>query len=99
MMEGHNLSEYLSAMVERYPAMQSEFAYQAMQNDQLFEAEYDHQGDDATCARCDVGRSIHRPARSRDVPVVFYGLIASGNQVMRYGKTRDQLRRELDVQP
>lgn len=61
MMEGHKLSEYLSAMVERYPAMQSEFAYQATQNDQLFEPEYDHQGEDATCARCDVGRSIHRP--------------------------------------
>jgi nucleoside phosphorylase len=29
--------------------------------------------------------------------VVHYGLIASGNQVMRHGGTRDRLRRELDV--
>jgi nucleoside phosphorylase len=29
--------------------------------------------------------------------VVFYGMIASGNQVMRDGVTRDRLRKEFDV--
>jgi hypothetical protein len=30
-------------------------------------------------------------------PVIHYGLIASGNQVMRHGSTRDRLRKERDV--
>jgi nucleoside phosphorylase len=96
-MEGHKLSEYLSAMVGKYPAMQSEFVYQGAQHDQLFEADYEHPGNDVTCGHFDVSRLIHRPARSRDVPVVFYGLIASANQVMRHGQTRDRLGRELHV--
>jgi nucleoside phosphorylase len=31
------------------------------------------------------------------VPNIHYGTIASGNQVMRHGKTREQWRRESDV--
>jgi nucleoside phosphorylase len=96
-MEGHKLSEYLSAMVRKYPAMQSEFVYQGAPHDQLFEADYEHPGSDATCRHCDMSRLIHRPVRNRDVPVVFYGLIASANQVMRHGQTRDRLGRELHV--
>jgi len=30
-------------------------------------------------------------------PAIHYGLIASGDQVMRHGATRDRLRKELDV--
>jgi len=29
--------------------------------------------------------------------MIHYGLIASGNQLMKHGKTREKLRKELDV--
>jgi nucleoside phosphorylase len=83
--------------VKKYPAMENEFTYQGKQNDQLFEAEYDHRGNDSTCENCDMSRLVHRATRSRDVPIVYYGLIASGNQVMRHGRTRDRLGGELNV--
>jgi len=89
--EGHRLLEYLSSMVEKYPAMQSDFVYQGAQQDQLFEADYEHREKHATCARCDMNRLIQRSVRNRDIPVIFYGLIASANQVMRHGQTRDRL--------
>jgi nucleoside phosphorylase len=40
---------------------------------------------------------VDRESRDSDVPIIHYGLLASGNQVMRHGFTRDRLRRELDV--
>jgi nucleoside phosphorylase len=32
-----------------------------------------------------------------DIPTIHYGCIASGNQVMRCGETRDRLARELGI--
>jgi nucleoside phosphorylase len=97
LMQGHKLSEYLSEMVKKYPAMQSEYTWQGPQHDQLFEADYEHPGNNVKCENCDMSRLIHRPARSRDIPVVFYGLIASANQVMKHGQTRDRVGRELNA--
>jgi nucleoside phosphorylase len=38
-----------------------------------------------------------REPRSSKESAIHYGLIASGDQVMRRGATRDRLRKELDV--
>lgn len=97
MMESHELSKNISVMIEKYPAMRNEFTYQGAQHDHLFEADYEHPGNDATCENCDMSRLIHRPARSSDDPVVLYGLIASANQGMRDGRIRDRVARDLDV--
>jgi hypothetical protein len=51
----------------------------------------------ATCSQCDRGKLIHREPRASAVSAIHYGLIASGDQLMRHGATRDRLRRELDV--
>jgi nucleoside phosphorylase len=40
---------------------------------------------------------VDREPRPSAVPAIHYGLIASGDQVMRHGTTRDRLRRELNV--
>ena len=40
---------------------------------------------------------MNRESRLSKNPVVYYGLIISGDQVMRYGATKDRLRRELDI--
>lgn len=64
--------------------------------DQLYEAEYDHVGG-ATCEQCDDSRLVIRLPRETSDVVVHYGTIASGNQVMRHGVTRDRLAREFGV--
>jgi hypothetical protein len=97
LMEGHELSGHLSRMVSRYPNMETQFAYPGAQYDWLYEAEYDHSRGNATCSQCDRGKLIHREPRASAVSAIHYGLIASGDQVMRHGATRDRLRRELDV--
>ena len=50
-----------------------------------------------TCINCDKRQLIHRASRTSDEPLLHYGLIASGNQVMKHGKTRDRLAEEYGM--
>jgi nucleoside phosphorylase len=93
LMEDAQLSRFLSGMLIRYPNMRTQFIHPETQHDQLHEAEYDHQGDDATCVRRDEMRPAHRERCMSEGPVIRYGLIVSGNRVMRHGSTRDRLRK------
>ena len=95
-MENHKILDYLSNMMEKYPAIRKEFAYQGVQHDQLFETDYEHAGNDATCEQCDANKLIIGPLVIKTIQL-FYGLIASANQIMSHGRTRDRLGRELQV--
>ncbi|KAJ5730456.1 nucleoside phosphorylase domain-containing protein [Penicillium malachiteum] len=89
------IPSYLSKMLRRHPAMKK-FRYPGSQSDTLYEAEYYHiDSRDGTCKRCSKRHSVYRPPRSSDGPVIHYGLIASGNKVMRDGVTRDHIADEL----
>ncbi|KAH7160550.1 nucleoside phosphorylase domain-containing protein, partial [Dactylonectria estremocensis] len=65
--------------------------------DSLFKASHDHAPSTPNCDRCDHSKLVLRPSRASDDPLIYYGAIASGNQVMRSGKARDDIARELDV--
>ncbi|KAH8711820.1 hypothetical protein GQ44DRAFT_763039 [Phaeosphaeriaceae sp. PMI808] len=63
--------------------------------DVLFEPNYKH-GSGLTCKLCDQDRVIQRPEREADKMVTLhYGTIASGNQVIKDGTTRDERSEEL----
>ena len=103
MMEEAEILRHLSQMLSKYPKLQTS-KHQGSQQDRLFEADYDHQAGQATCANCDSGRLVTRSDRlvtrsdrEDTMPEIHYGLIASGNQVMRHGVTRERLRKELNV--
>lgn len=96
-LERPKLTEYLTKMTLDYPRLQKDGTYPGTQHDQLFEAQYDHQGDDYTCARCDQRHIVVRDLRRDSVPELHYGLIASANQIMRNGTTRERLQKELGV--
>src|SRR5271168_1222354 len=97
MLEEAKFPEYLSTIAPRHQKLGATAVYQGRDHDQLFEADYDHQEGNATCEGCDVGRLVHRPERRSTEPAIHYGLIASGNQVMKHGSTRERLRKELGV--
>jgi nucleoside phosphorylase len=90
------ISHFLSEMVERYALMGEKFCHQGPENDLLFDASYDHK-DGQTCDECEIGKLVDRSARRSLAPFIHYGLIASANQVMKHGATRDKLREELKV--
>jgi nucleoside phosphorylase len=65
--------------------------------DRLFKVTYPHKNELYDCEECDSEQLVHRDPRSSHDPVIHYGGIASGNQVMRYSSDRDDIARELDV--
>jgi nucleoside phosphorylase len=99
-LEGSKVSSYLGDMLERYPQMaESEsdepgYVYQGQENDILFEASYIH-ASDTGCEDCDPTRIIPRTTRRNpDVPRVHYGVIASGNKLVKNAAERDLILKE-----
>ncbi|KAF6838481.1 hypothetical protein CMUS01_04609 [Colletotrichum musicola] len=84
----------LSEMSHRNPSMTA-YAHQGFGQDRLYEASYDHAGD--SCDHCDLSQLVRRPARSSSLPRIHYGIIASANQVMKDGVTRDRVAKEHNV--
>lgn len=96
-MKGSRVPSFLANMIEKFAHMMPNFTHQGQQRDRLFEAQYDHVESEDTCDRCDTSKSVDRPPRDDIDPRIHYGLIASGNQVMRDGSTRDRLAQELNA--
>ena len=95
-----HLSEHITNGFGRwFPDWAARYAYQGADCDQLFEASYDHfEPDDGTCQRCSEFRIVaDRLPRDNSLPVVHYGNIASGNQVMKNGISRDRLSKQEDI--
>jgi nucleoside phosphorylase len=93
---GIDIQGCLSIMVQNKPRMDQTYRYQDADHDQLFEATYDHKGDE-TCGECDPKLIVQRPARKDSTPKIHYGNIASGNEVMKHGTTRDSIAEKLGV--
>ena len=95
-MEGDKLPAYLEEATTKFPHMQGRYTYQGVENDTLFSFDYDHMDDGSdTCSGCDPVHEIKRAARPDTRPAIFYGLIASDNNLMRHGGSREALRKEL----
>ncbi|KAL4909572.1 hypothetical protein BDW74DRAFT_174775 [Aspergillus multicolor] len=87
---------HILTQLQAEPPGQSPFE-RPTQKDCLYEAEHSHVDPSSdTCASCDCTRVVTRPTRNRpDIPIIHYGLVASGNQVVKDAKLRDKLGREL----
>ncbi|OBT41614.1 hypothetical protein VE00_07822 [Pseudogymnoascus sp. WSF 3629] len=96
--KGIPLEDALTTMATNNPRMVEEFGYeyQGTDEDQLFQSAYDHLAGE-TCEDCDVKEAIERKARKNTTPRVFYGNIASANQVMKHGITRDRIAKKEGV--
>ncbi|KAL3487859.1 nucleoside phosphorylase domain-containing protein [Aspergillus germanicus] len=94
-MDGNQIFRSLKETAQKSLALRNtlEAIYHA--RDFLFDADYCHNQTKSTCEACDQKRVIYRPYRATENPVVHYGLIASGNQVVKDSHFRDHLGREL----
>lgn len=78
----------------------AQFQYPGLENDTLFEAEYDHvavelgtlvEPNTPHCHRCDRAHVVERALRETTDPQFHQGTILSGNMVMQNARKRDQL--------
>ncbi|KAF3913241.1 Ankyrin-1 [Arthrobotrys entomopaga] len=65
--------------------------------DHLFAATYPHTSYTHSCDKCEKSKLVPRSARPSSNPTIHYGVIASGNQVMKSGTLRDNVARQLDA--
>jgi nucleoside phosphorylase len=92
---GSEIPEFLKAFDSEF--LKTAHQYPGPSQDVLFLASYDHVDRFAfDCSACDHTQVQPRPQRGTD-PVVHYGTIASGNQVMRDARTRDELGKKYGV--
>ncbi|KAG9757277.1 ankyrin repeat protein, partial [Aureobasidium melanogenum] len=85
-----DVPRYISETYEKFPGYKAK--HPGLEQDRFFEAVYDHAPVQApTCQRCDVARLVDRDCRDTQDPVIHYGLIGSGNQVIKNSHKRDLL--------
>ncbi|KAE8372277.1 nucleoside phosphorylase domain-containing protein [Aspergillus bertholletiae] len=89
------ISEILNDVLHKYETMREEFS--RPKDDWLFQPTYTHEDSEYNCSTCDQTQLVNRPKRITDDPSFHYGLIASGDQVMKDAKTRDSIAQGLDI--
>jgi nucleoside phosphorylase len=96
MMSKEPLSAVISNVLDKNAAMNDRFS--RPNHDLLFHATYNHQEDSRDCSTsCDRNQLVIRSQRPSEGPQVHYGLIASGNQVIKDPHKRDSIAQQLGI--
>ncbi|KAL3465422.1 purine and uridine phosphorylase [Aspergillus heterothallicus] len=88
--EGRYL-EYIQGATMRNQRTQKTFGRPGRKTDRLFKAAHEHPSDATDCTMCPFEWEEVRIARGDDDPQAHYGIIASGNSVMRDANARDRI--------
>lgn len=98
--DGHQLNEVIDKTLAKKVRLRQRYRRPEPATDRLFKSEVTHQ---AICTNgpCAKDPSYLVPRRDRvedeDNPAIHYGIIASGNQLMKDASIRDKLAEEKDV--
>jgi len=94
--KGSQVPQYLSDMLQKFPAMKDEYSHPGAENDQLFQADYPHHSG-PNCDKCDKQQILKRHDRRNTNPKFHYGTIGSANTVVKDAGLRKQLGRALNI--
>ncbi|KAJ5626483.1 Pfs NACHT and Ankyrin domain protein [Penicillium herquei] len=91
---------FLKEILEKNPKMSKRtkkspgYSHQGFENDRLFKSSYDHiSGLD--CQNCDAANEVQRDPRETSDPDIHYGIIASGNTLVKDAATRDRIANDI----
>lgn len=87
------VSKSLSKMLGDKPRMAKSrpgYVHQGFENDRLFPASYEHAGA-LDCRSCDPDKQVQRDMRDSTDPEIHYGIIASGNTLVKDAVERDKV--------
>ncbi|KAI2815696.1 hypothetical protein CBS133816_10781 [Aspergillus niger] len=85
------LSFVISEALKRNPGIKERFSRPVQDLDLFFCSSYHHDDKESDCGKCDRNQLVERQPPERKTPYIHYGLIASGDQVMKDSETRDRL--------
>ncbi|RDW94220.1 uncharacterized protein DSM5745_01542 [Aspergillus mulundensis] len=97
MLRGNNVHLYYDEAMRKFPHLRALAQHPGRDADHLFVAEYGHVLSEPSCHKCDLSMLQLRQPRPDDQPRIFYGLIASGNKVIKDAKVRDQLAKQYGI--
>ncbi|KAH7113659.1 nucleoside phosphorylase domain-containing protein [Dactylonectria estremocensis] len=101
--DGHSLEEEINDILRKKPRLRKKYSRPDPSSDRLYQSEVVHPADsDSSCvATCgsDLSKLILRSERTQDEdnPTIHYGVIASGNQLMKDASVRDKLAAEENI--
>ncbi|KAN0079520.1 hypothetical protein V8E54_004734 [Elaphomyces granulatus] len=101
--KGHRIEEEINSILEKNKRMRRKYKRPDSESDRLHQSQVPHPpNNEEICARScgnDASKLIIRPERTEDEdnPMVHYGLIASGNKLIKDAPLRDVLIAEKDV--
>ena len=94
-MYGNQISGILSEMIKRLPQLaKSGYVHPGPEKDSLYCCNVEGHREARTCTQCQNG-VIHREPREDQTPEVHYGVIVSGNELIKNVIERDRLGREF----
>ncbi|GKZ77681.1 hypothetical protein AnigIFM56816_011422 [Aspergillus niger] len=96
---GHHIEKDIQGVFEKVPRLRKNYSRPESSSDRLFNSEVLHEVACTTYCSEDVAKLRWRPERTeeKDNPAIHYGLIASGNQLMKDAMIRDKLAEEKGV--
>ncbi|KAE8327612.1 hypothetical protein BDV39DRAFT_175364 [Aspergillus sergii] len=86
-----DVSKIVSEVLEQNPDIKKRFSPPEHTADLLFRSSYHHGNQGDSCEMCDKEQVVKRQERDTRAPFIHYGLIASGDQVIKDPETRDRL--------
>jgi nucleoside phosphorylase len=94
--DGHQLKEAISSILSTKPRLQKKYKQPDPSSDRLYRSNFVHPANGSSCAEVcgnDPSNLVERNQRAEyeDDPAIHYGLIASGNQLMKDALIRDEL--------
>ncbi|PLN80578.1 WD40-repeat-containing domain protein [Aspergillus taichungensis] len=85
---------YLEQTIQKNARLQKNFSPPDPSTDRLFQIQNTHPATADTCDNCLTEWEVKRVEREDKIPQPHYGIIASGNSVVKDGKAREQLQKE-----
>ena len=86
------IPEFLANLPQK---MKKRFSHPGTSNDCLYLAKYPHVKDSPSCEECDHSQRVVREERDETDPIIHYGTIASGSQLIKDSKKRDQIEKSI----
>jgi hypothetical protein len=87
-----DVPKHISETYRKFPTYATKAKHPGLDQDRLFKADYDHSNAQSrTYQHCDEAQVVDRDPRENQDPVIHYGLIGSGNRVIKNSHVRDRL--------
>lgn len=91
----NRISEFISEMTRREPNLSSFYQRPSADSDILFRPGFQHTLDRDTDAQSNQSETVRRNPRLSSDPKIYYGLIASGDRVLKSAHKRDSIRDKI----